>query len=63
MNWGSVRIAYSEQNTAINLILRLTKYITINLNVPIKTALFLSIKFICSVRSYTNIMNILKSCQ
>ena len=64
MNRDSVRIDYSEQDTVINLILRLTKYITLNLNVSIKTAeLFLSIKFICNVRTYTNIMNILKSCQ
>ena len=47
MNRDSVRIAYSEQNTVINLILRLTKYITINLNVSVKTALFF-IKFICN---------------
>lgn len=56
MNWDSVRIAYSEQNTAINLILRLTKYITINLNVSIKTALFLSIKFICNKLELTLIL-------
>lgn len=46
-NQDALSTAYPKQNIEINLILRLTKYITTNLNVSIKAGLFLFIKSIC----------------